>query len=184
MDRVPHENVLAAFPKTVTVGNVALKPLTLGGVIRLAERGIGDLSARVPRDRVLAAAFTLSGEEDWQRFLRRARVGLDELSSAVETVLNAAFETFVRPAASKADAAHPHPTPHGLGWPLEYAEFLCSEYGWPFREAVDTPVATVYALMAACRQRHGGHHAGLDYLERLYAKDLKDGRTSAKITIT
>ncbi len=38
------------------------------------------------------------------------------------------------------------------------------------------PSRFVFALAAACRQRHGGKHAGLDYIERQYREDLKAGR--------
>ena len=109
-----------------------------------------------------------------RRFLRRAKCGLKELSKAVETVLNTAFATYVKPAAQK--DAPKLLTPHGLGWPLEFAEFLCAEYGWSWRDALDTPVVTVYALAAAARQRTGGKHGGFDYLERQYNEDVKAGK--------
>lgn len=173
----PPENTLAAFPPARTAGNVTLLPLTLGGAIRLAREGV-DAGARVPREKVFAAAFVLSGEEDERRFLRRARCGLKELASAIEATLNDAFETWVKPPSPPRGATR-HLTPHGLGWPLEIAEFLCGEYSWTWRDALDTPVATAYALMAANRQRHGGRHAGLDYAERQYRKDIKAGRAKA-----
>lgn len=170
---VPRENVIAAFPPSVKAGNVVLRPLTLGGAIRLAERGIST-NVRVPKDRLFDAAFVLSGEADLKRFLRRAKCGLQELSNAVENVLNTAYETFVKPSSTGGGVGHA--TPHGLGWPLEFAEWLCAEYGWSWKDALDTPVATVYALAAACRQRNGGRHAGLDYIERKYRADIKAGR--------
>jgi len=171
--QVPRENWLAAFPPDVRAGNVVLRPLTLAGAIRLGEAGL-DCGRAVPREKLFEAAFVLSGETDYRRFLRRAKCGLRELSAAVETVLNDAFATVVRPAAQK--NATKHLTPHGLGWPLELAEFLCAEYGWSWREALDTPVVTVYALAAAARQRTGGRHGGFDYLERQYNEDVKAGR--------
>lgn len=171
--KVPRENWLAAFPPSVAAGNVVLGPLTLAGAIRLGEAGI-DCGRAVPRDRLFEAAFVLSGKADYRRFLRRAKCGLEELSRAVEEVLNTAFATWVKPAAQK-DAPR-HVTPHGLGWPLEFAEMLCAEYGWGWKEALDTPVVTVYALAAAARQRNGGRHAGFDYVEREYNEDVKAGR--------
>ena len=170
---IPRENILAAFPPSRTAGNVTLRPLTLGGVIRLAQRGVS-IDGRIPRDKVVETAFVLSGGDDFKRFCRRAKCGLKELCNAVETVLNDAFETFVKPRAESGGVRHL--TPHGLGWPLEYAEWLCAEYGWRWGEALETPVATVHALAAACRQRHGGRHGGFDYLERKYAADLKAGK--------
>lgn len=172
---VPVENATAAFPPERKAGNVVLRPLTLAGAIRLGEAGV-DCGAAVPRDRLVQAAFILSGEADFRRFARRAKCGLKELARTVETVLNDAFSTWIRPRAEDSGSQCVQLTPHGIGWPLEWAEFLCGEYGWGWREALDTPVATVFALAAACRQRHGGKHAGLDYIERQYRKDLKAGR--------
>lgn len=171
--RVPPENWLAAFPPSEKAGNVALGPLTLEGAIRLGREGV-DCGAAIPKDQAFAVAFVLSGAKDRRRFLKRAKCGLQELCNAVERVLNTAFATYVKPAA--AEGGTESLTPHGVGWPLELAEFLCAEYGWPWREALATPVATAYALVAAARQRQGAKKGGLDYLERLYAADLKSGR--------
>ncbi len=171
---IPPENHLAAFPPTRTAGNVELRPLTLAGAIRLGERGVS-LRRRVPRGQLVEAAWVLSGDPDLGRFCRRTKCGLAELSRAVEAVLNDAFATYVKPAAAP-EGERRRLTPHGLGWPLELAEWLCAEYGWSFREALDTPVATVYALAVASRQRRGGRNGGFDYVERLYAADVKAGR--------
>lgn len=170
---LPVEDFIAAFPPSVKAGNVTLKPLTLGGAIRLSHEGV-DCGAAVPRELVFKAAFVLSGEESYKRFLRSAKCGLQQLCNAVENALNDAFATFVKPAEDK--NAPKHLTPHGLGWPLELAEFLCAEYGWSWRDALDTPVATAWALVAASRQRHSAPKGGLDYIERQYQADLKAGR--------
>lgn len=170
---VPCENWLAAFPPEVRAGNIVLRPLTLGGAIRLGAAGI-DCGKAVPGEKLFEVAFILSGETDLRRFLRREKCGLKELSKAVETVLNTAFATYVKPAAQK--DAPKRLTPSGLGWPLEFAEFLCAEYGWSWKDALDTPVVTVYALAAAARQRTGGKHGGFDYLERQYNEDVKAGK--------
>lgn len=169
----PVENVIAAFPPSVKVGNVTLKPLTLGGAIRLAGYGI-DTSARIPNDKLFTAAFVLSGESDLKKFLRRMRVGLQALANGVEEVLNTACMTYVKPVSNAPET--PSPTPKGIGWPLVYAEWLCAEYGWTWDEAMDTPMVRVYALETAARERHGWKHAGLDYFQRKYRKDLKAGR--------
>lgn len=177
----PAENYIAAFPPQRTAGNVTLRPLTLAGIIRLGAEGI-DCGAAVPRDKALMAAFILSGETDWKRFLRRTKCGLNELLSAVETTLNEAFATFVKPMAAQAG-----PSPEvlsklgaaksGLGLPLEWAEWLCAEYGWSWQEALETPVATVYALAAAAHKRSGGKFAGMDYYQRETAREKKAWRT-------
>jgi len=176
---IPRENALAFFPASVKAGNVVLRPLTLGGAVRLAEIGV-DLCRRVPHDKIFQAAWVLSAGESagFTRFCRKARVGLEELRDAVETVLNDAFKTYIRPAATSGGTVHL--TPHGIGWPLEYAEFLCSEYGWSWQTAIDTPLATVYALCAAYRQRNGGNH-GFDYIERANMKNKGGTRSVASV---
>ena len=163
---------MAAFPPSRRAGNVVLRPLTLAGAVRLGEIGV-DCGEPVARDKLMEVAFILSGGREWRRFLRQAKCGLSELSRAVEAVLNDAFATFVKPMPAKGGTIHL--TPHGLGWPIEYAEWLCAEYGWGWGEALQTPVATVYALEAAARQRNGGSHGGLDYNQRRYAAELKAG---------
>ena len=170
---VPRENVVAAFPPSARAGNVALSPLDLGGAIRLGAAGI-DCGKAVPRAKLPEAAFVLSGAADRRRFLKRAKCGLRELSNAVEKVLNDAFETYLRPPPSKDSVKRL--TPHGLGWPLELAESLCAEYGWGWKEALSTPVATAWALVAAARQRAGGRHGGMDSVERWYQGEVKAGR--------
>lgn len=178
---IPRENVVAAFPSSVKVGNITLMPLTLGGVIRLAAEGI-DLSHRVDRESLFKAAYILSrpaseaSSEGYRLFLKHLRVGLDQLSSGMESLLNEAFETYIKPSKEQNSRAPQHLTPHGLGWPLEYAEWLMSEYAISFEEALNMPLARVYALEAAARQRNGGKHAGLDYLELQYRRDLKAGK--------
>ena len=171
---IPHENFIAAFPPSRTAGNVTLKPLTLAGAIRLGERGVS-LVRTVPRGQVVEAAWVLSGEPDLAKFCSRAKCGLAELSRAVEATLNDAFATFVKPAKAPPGKRR-CVTPHGLGWPLELAEWLCAEYGWRWGEALDTPVATVHALAAASRQRRGERRGGMDYIERQYVADAKAGR--------
>ena len=161
---LPIENVLAAFPPSVKAGNVTLRPLSIGGAIRLAEIGVDAKKTPVPKDKLFAAAFVLSGEPNLKRFLRRAKCGLKELANALEEVLNQAFATFIPPQQPK-DAPVSF-TPDGLGWPLELAGFLCAEYGWTFEYALETPVCRAFALQAVSRIQHGGKHGGPDYVER------------------
>lgn len=170
---LPAENFVAAFPPSRKAGNVTLNPLTLGGAIKLSREGV-DCGKTVPKDRVFNAAFVLSGESDYNRFLRRAKCGMQELCNAVETNLNDAFATFIKP--GKDNNATETVTPHGLGWALELAEFLCAEYGWSWTDALNTPVATAWALIACSRQRHGAPKGDFDYVERQYEADLKAGR--------
>lgn len=161
---LPIENVLAAFPPSVKAGNVTLRPLSIGGAIRLAEIGVDARKTPVPKDKLFAAAFVLSGEPDLKRFLRRSRCGLKELANALEEVLNQAFTTFIPP--QQQQDAPISLTPDGLGWPLELTGFLCAEYGWTFEYALATPVCRAFALQAVSRVQHGGKHGGPDYVER------------------
>ena len=161
---LPIENVIAAFPPSVKAGNVTLRPLSIGSWIRLAEIGIDVMKTPVPKDKIFLTAFVLSGAKDLKRFLKRARVGLKELSNAVEEILNASFSTHIPPMQDKDAPAQL--TPSGLGWPLVLAEWLCAEYGWTFEHAIDIPLPRVFALQAAARVRHGGKHGGPDYVER------------------
>lgn len=174
---VPVENYYAAFPASYRAGNVTVGPLTLGGAIRLAHEGI-DCGAAVSRDKVLMAAFVLSGETDYKRFLRRVKCGLQELSNAVEMCLNNAFETYVKPPPPP-KGARVHTGPHGFGWPLEIAEFLCGEYGWSWRDALATPVVTAYALVATSRQRHCSEPGGFDYMERIKSREVHERKRRA-----
>jgi len=170
---IPVENALAFYPASVQAGNVTLRPLTLAAAVRISALG-SDLGERVPKGLLMQVAYELWDKRDtytFRIFLRKMRCGLNELTNAVEKVLNDANETFVKPAQEA--GATVSLTPHGLGWPLEYAEFLCSEYGMAFCDAIETPVARVFALYAAYRQRNGGRHAGFDYLERAYAKSAE-----------
>lgn len=178
---MPKECWLAAFPQPRAAGNAELLPLTLGGAAALGRLGIR-LDRRVPRERAVEAAWVLAsggrpgGRDALRRFCRVTRCGLSELSAAVEAALDDAFATYLPPDPGRGGTRHL--TPHGLGWPLETAEWLCAEYGWGWAEALDTPCATAFAMAAACRQRRGGRHAGLDYMERQYAADLKAGRAA------
>jgi len=47
------------------------------------------------------------------------------------------------------------------------AECLCHEYGWTLDAALDTPLATAYALINCARQRNGGKNGGPDYYGRV-----------------
>jgi len=180
---IPRENALAFFPQPVAAGNLMLGPLTLAGAVRLGELGI-DIGKRIPEDKLFQVAHVLAIVEckvengkwrmSWRPpffifhspfsiFVRHARVGLKELSNAVNKVLNDAFATYVKPISEKKKTISL--CPEGLGIPLEYAEFLCAEYGWSWETAINTPLATVYALYAAYWRRHGGR-LGIDYMNK------------------
>jgi len=170
---IPKENGLAFFPPSRKVGNITLRPLTLAGVVALADAGI-DLGKRIDKDHLFQAAYILGQgaglpeAPSFVKFLKRSRVGLAALSTTIESVLNDAYETYIRPARSSSTPTSL--TPKGLGWPLEMAECLCAEYGWSWKDAINTPLATAHALLAAARVRHG-QPIGIDYTER-HAKPI------------
>lgn len=181
--KLPIENYLAAFPpkRTCRLGwgrrPVVIGPLTLGGVIALDAVGVNP-QAEVGEDHAAIAAFVLSGqmegrtmgecERDFKRFARRVKRHLNELAEAVNATLAEGFATYVKPAPSKGPA---QTTPSGVGWWLSYAEAICGDYGWSWKETLSTPLATVFALAVAYRARHGIDNGDSDYIERAYIKE-------------
>lgn len=178
---VPCENVFAAFPSGRTVGNLELGPMTLSQAVLLGAFDVPlAVEVPIPADKVAVAALLLSkewrasdrlpDETDFKRFAKRFAKILKgrskELKEAVESVRTFAQSTYVKPPKPPA-GARTRTTPHGYGWPLEVAEFLCGEYGWSWREALATPVVTAFALVATSRQRHGDEPGGFDYIERI-----------------
>lgn len=167
----PPETFSALVPTDRTVGNVTLHPLTLRGVMEIARAGI-DIHGAIPADRVFIVAHVLSvgSSVPLDRFLKRAKVGLNALCKAVEETINEAFSTYLKPQPEKNRVPGP---PTGLGWPLEIAEFLCAEYGWNIAKALDTPASTAFALVAAYRQRNDVRHGEPDYVEKIAIKEWK-----------
>lgn len=185
---VPVENYFAAFPASRSVGGAELGPMTLGQAIMLGAFDV-PLAADVPipADKLMVAALLLSKEwraadrlpveKDFRRFAKRLKADCRELKEAVESVKTFAFSTYVKPPPPK--GARINKGPHGCGWPLEVAEFLCGEYGWSWRDALATPVVTAFALVAACRQRHGGEPGGFDYMERIKEREVRERKRRA-----
>lgn len=180
---VPCENVLAAFPASHRAGNVSVGPMTIGSAILLGAFDVPlELAVPVPEEKLAIAAMllspewrdtdTLPDEIDFRRFAKRLKATGKDLASAVDAARASAFATYVKPPPPPA-GARKRTTPHGCGWPLELAEYLCGEYGWSWREALATPVATAFALSAASRQRHGAPPGGLDYIERISQDAVK-----------
>jgi len=180
---LPCENVFAAFPSPCRAGNATVGPMTLAQAILLGAFDIPlKASSPVPPEKVATAAMLLSPEWrsadrlpddiDFRRFARRLKADCKALAEAVENARAAAFTTYVEPP-KPAKSARVRATPHGYGWPLEVAEFLCGEYGWTWREALATPVVTAFALVAASRQRHGDEPGGLDYVERICRDEIR-----------
>ena len=186
---VPVENYFAAFPVSRSVGGAELGPMTLGQAIMLGAFDV-PLAADVPipADKLMVAALLLSKEwraadrlpveKDFRRFAKRLKADCKELKEAVESVKTFAFSTYVKPPPPP-NGARVNKGPHGCGWPLEVAEFLCGEYGWSWRDALATPVVTAFALVAACRQRHGDEPGGFDYMERIKEREVRERKRRA-----
>lgn len=186
---VPCENVFAAFPSTRRVGKIELGPMTLSQAILLGAFDV-PLAADVPiPDAKLAiaamllssewrAADRLPEESDFRRFARRLKGDCREIKEAVEAVRAFSFSTYVKPPPPP-KGARVNKGPHGCGWPLEVAEFLCGEYGWSWRDALATPVVTAFALVAASRQRHADEPGGFDYMERIKEREVHERKRRA-----
>ena len=180
--KLPIENFLAAYPpvRTVRMGwlrrPVVLGPLTLGAAVTLDALGVNPCGA-VPVERAAIAAYVLtltdfhvrSFDENntrFKAFSKRVKRRLNELCKAVNETLNDGMITYVKPAPDKNEV--PSTTPHGVGWWLSYAEALCDDYGWTWEVALKTPLATVFALATAHRERYRIDHGDSDYVERAY----------------
>ena len=186
---VPVENYFAAFPASYRAGNVTVGPMTLGQAIMLGAFDV-PLAADVPipADKLTIAAMLLTAEwravdhlpdeKDFKRFAKRLKADCKELKKAVEAARAFSFSTYVKPPPPP-KGARINKGPHGYGWPLEVAEFLCGEYGWGWREALATPVVTAFALVAASRQRHGDEPGGFDYMERIKSREVHERKRRA-----
>ena len=156
-------------------GNAVINLMgAVGGVIALDAVGVNP-QAEVGEDHAAIAAFVLSGqmegrtmdecERDFKRFAKRVKRHLNELAEAVNATLAEGFATYVKPAPAKGPA---QTTPSGVGWWLSYAEAICGDYGWSWKETLSTPLATVFALTTAHRERYRIDHGDSDYVERAY----------------
>ena len=189
---LPIENYLAAFPpvRTVRMGwlrrPVVLGPLTLGAAVMLDALGVNPCGTVAEKDAAIAA-YVLSGgggsegrgrsggstsstlstySTSFHLFERRVKRRLKDLCKAVNETLHDGMATYVKPAPDK--NAVTSTTPHGVGWWLSYAEALCDDYGWTWEVALKTPLATVFALVTAHRERYRIDHGDSDYVERAY----------------
>lgn len=184
---LPVEDFIAAFPPSVRAGAVELGPMTLEHAVLFGAFDIPlDEKIPVPAAKVPTAAMILSsrrwgrvpGELDFRRFARRLNGGQKELAAAVESCRSLAMSTYIAPRPAEGETRRTDP--HGLGWPLEIAEFLCGEYGWGWQVALETPCATAHALVAACRQRYGGLHGDFDYVERARSQEVHSRKERAR----
>ena len=192
---LPIENYLAFFPATITVGMgwlrrpVRLGPLTIGRAVLLDALGVDPQRTIAEKDAALVA-FVLSGEQgtgngeqigpfpdpcslfpSFKRFERRVKHHLKPLAEAVNKICTDAFTTYVKPPRRENKVASNTKT--GAGWTLDFAEALCADYGWSWETAMNTPLATVFALAAASLDRYGLRPNCMDYEQRNAAKEKK-----------
>ena len=198
---LPIENYLAFFPATITVGMgwfrrpVRLGPLTIGRVVLLDALGV-NVRAKIAEKDAAIVAFVLSGEVEvrsrsrtkdcinstvrlspststkrFNRFSRRVKHHLKPLAEAVNKICTDAFTTYVKPPRRENKVASNTKT--GAGWALDFAEALCADYGWSWETAMNTPLATVFALAAASLDRYGLRPNCMDYEQRKAAKERK-----------
>lgn len=177
---LPAETIEALFPSSGVVGNLTLRPMTLARAALLEAVG-ADLAGGVTLANVWLCAWVLSmdGAEvrrvaatadrvplftAWDR--ERATDDYFKVADAVCRIVRAAFAAFVPPEAEGGKETL-FASANGFGWPLEIAECLCHEYGWGLDAALDTPLATAYALVNCARKRNGGKSGGPDYYGRL-----------------
>ncbi len=185
---LPIEHYLAAFPpvRTVRMGwlrrPVVLGPLTLGKCVLIDALGVDPCRTVAEKDAALVA-YVLSqpskplnistSQREFKSFSRRVQRNLKKLCKAVNETMNDAFTTYVKPQPPKGPSKT---TPSGVGWWLSYAEALCGDYGWTWQQVLDTPLATVFALAVANRERFNIDNGDADYIERRYIKEhFKNG---------
>lgn len=190
---LPVETIAAVFPIGGT-GRFRLRAVALCDVVMLEALGV-DCDAPVPPGRAMAAAWVLSsppgalGDLTWspaegaEAFARweAAHRGWDpaEVAREVDAALNRAWATFVPPRRERSGGEDMGPGMRtGLGWPLEYGEWLSAEYAVPFDEAMRTPVMRAFALSACARARGGGGHGGPDYFERIAVERMRRDRAA------
>lgn len=181
---LPLETVLAVFPETSRQGGCT-GPLTLAHVVAMEAIGV-EVGVDAQGEKAFLAAWLLTlrpgelggvvadGEKARASFAKWAEThDADEAETArrVNAVVDAALLPYVR--GGGGSTACVSAGPQGYGWPLEYAEMLCHEYGMKFEDALATPLATAFGLAACARARNGGKAGGPDYYERIALKAIR-----------
>lgn len=189
---LPRETVLAVFPDRVRAGGASFEPVTLRHVVALSALGVdpegGNDAARTALGAWVMSlwsdelAAVVRGDPDecgrkcerWLASLTRP----DDAVAAAWGMLSDSASTYIPPKKDGKSISGPR----GCGWPLEVGEFIASEYGVSFDEAMDTPLSTAMALVSVARKRGGGEHGGPDYYERVemaamteFARRMKGG---------
>ena len=172
------------FPASAVIDGISVGPMTLGHAAMLDYLGV-DLADRIDANSILIAAWVLSLTGDdlrramaersgilaaFEKWCKGRRKSAARIAKAIISIVEEAYSTFVPP---KREGDVSRSLPSGYGYPLEVCELLCAEYGMPFSEAMDVPMARVYAMLACARARHGGEAGGPDYYERRMLRDIK-----------
>ncbi len=167
---LPLETRLACFPGLCAArGALALRAPTLAHMVALDALGV-DLDG-INAGNCYVAAWILSLDAD--EIERAVAEGgpiphvpadPEEAVRGVREAIRLAFLPMIEP--QNEGGAPVGNAPTGLGWPLELAEWFAHEYRCGLDEALNTPLARVFAMMACSRQRNGAKHGGPDYYER------------------
>lgn len=190
---LPLETIVAVFPGAVQKGGDSFRPLTLAHVCAMEALGV-DMSRDIPPENALLAAAVMAQdagcvsamvedfpqaraelEEAVERFKARGE-SVDALVERVNAVMDAAFVTFVPGGTEDGRGRTCSLVPAGYGWPLEYADLICHEYGWRFDEVMTMPLSRMFGLIACARARSGGKAGGPDYYERVALKEIAELR--------
>lgn len=168
-----------------------LRPMTLMHAVAMEAFGVDLDQKEIDGDRMLIAAWilALTPEElrqemakiegggallDFERWAKCVRDTPDAISASVNRAVNLAFLNCVPGPKSDKPNILSDGMPQGCGWPIEIAEALSSEYGLPFDRAVETPMASAFAMIACARRRNEVPNGGPDYYDRIRVKRMHE----------
>lgn len=168
-----------------------LRPMTLLHATAMEAFGV-DLDQReIGGDQMLIAAWILTltpeglrremariegGEatRDFEEWARDVRDTPDAVSASVNRAINLAFNNCVPGPKGDKPNLLSDGLPQGCGWTIEIAEALAAEYGAPFDRAMETPMASAFAMLACARRRNEIPNGGPDYYDRIRIKRMHD----------
>lgn len=185
---LPVESILAVFPSTARVGALTLRPLTLYHATAMEVMGV-DLGnpTGIDDDHVFIAAWLLTLDprevcdvmrdaDNRQIALKRWLNDVQEPLSDVSEAVNKLVDTCLSLNVPGESDGKKYFGPHGFGWTLELGEAVAHEYSITFDAAMSMPLATVFGMIACCRQRSGGKNGGPDYYERILIRNIGELR--------
>lgn len=191
----PHEGTIkmAKFRLGVFPGRTfaALRPMTLLHATAMEAFGVDLDRKEIDGDHMLIAAWILAqtpdqirremtriedgqATRDFAEWARNVRETPDAISAKVNREINLAFHNCVPAQQSGKPNLLSDGMPQGYGWPIEIAEAMCAEYGMSFREAMETPMASAFAMIACERKRYEVPSGGPDYYDRIRVKRMHE----------